>query len=635
LELKRKTQSIEDIIMLKTILGYTGRLLRVNLSDSKSTIDFLDESLLQKWVGGAALGINYIYQEVKPGIEWSDAENRLFLGTGPLGGTRIAGSGGVAVVTKGPLTNGMVSTQANGYFGAFLRFSGFDGMVVQGKSSSWVYLYIHDGHVEIKDAAHLVGQTTLDTEHLIKEELNKRDKQMSVISIGPAGENLVKFACLVSDGGHVASHNGVGAVMGSKKLKAIAVERGDNTIPLHDKESITRIRKELLDRVLSNPPSAGIHNEGTVGGVIGFNKGGALPVKNYTTGIFSIEPEKLAAYSCQNIRSVFQAKPNPCWACTATHCHTFVAPEGKYAGRILEEPEYEGMAAFSSIVGVDNFVDTVVLANEADRLGMDVNECGWIIAFTMECYEKHIITQNNTDGLEMIWGNSDAIMEMLNRIAKRQGFGDILAEGVMRAARKIGGEAVKMAIHTQKGNTPRGHDHRVMRFEQFDTSVSNLGTMEAHGQVPLKLLGIPESYDSFDPKVLPVVNAKIKGAMVFEDSLLTCRFQTSNQLDLMCQAVQAATGWDFDVTQAMEVGKRAVNLARMFNLQHGIDPKLDAPSLRYGSAPLDGPAAGRGVLPQWDEMLRIYYNSMGWDQTGKPLPQTLKDLKIDDVVRSQ
>jgi aldehyde:ferredoxin oxidoreductase len=617
---------------VQPIFGYTGKLLRINLSGGNSNIEPLDENILKKWVGGAALGIKYIYDEVKPGTEWSDAENRIFLGTGPLGGTRIAGSGGVAVVTKGPLTDGMVSTQANGYFGAFLRFSGFDGMIVQGIAPSWVYLYIHNGQVEVKDAAHLLGQTTSDTEHLIKKELNKKDNQMSVLSIGPAGENLVKFACMVADGGHVASHNGVGAVMGSKKLKAIAVEHGTNAIPVKDKESILNARQELLKRIMANPPAAGIHNEGTVGGVIGFGKAGALPVKNYTTGIYPIEPEKLANYSVQNIRTYFKAKPTPCWACTSTHCHQFQVPEGKYAGRIIEEPEYEGMAAFSSIVGIDNFIDTVVLSNEADRLGMDVNECGWVVGFTMECYEKRVITKKDTDGLEMTWGNADAVMALLNKVAHRQGFGDILAEGVMRAARKIGGEALKMAIHTQKGNTPRGHDHRVLRFEQFDTSVSNLGTMEAHGQAPLKLLGVPEPYDIFDPEVLPVVNAKIKGAMVFEDSLLTCRFQTGNQLDLMCQAVSAATGWDFDILQAMASGKRAVNLARIFNIKHGIDPKLDAPSLRYGSAPLDGPAAGRGVMPQWDKMLHNYYKAMGWDDTGKPLPQTLKDLGLEDII---
>jgi aldehyde:ferredoxin oxidoreductase len=386
--------------------------------------------------------------------------------------------------------------------------------------------------------------------------------------------------------------------------------------------------------VMSNPMQAGTYREGTVGGVVMSQKGGVLPVKNYTTGNFNIEPEKLANYSCPNIRETFNAKPNPCWACGAKHCHIFEAPaSSKYPGRIIEEPEYEGMAAFSSQVGITDMVSSVLLAGEADRLGIDVNECGWVFGFLMECYEKRILTKKDLDGLEMTWGNFDAIMEMLNKIAHRQGFGDVMAEGVMRAAKKIGGEALKFAVFTQKGNTPRGHDHRVLRFEQFETSVSNLGTLEAHSMPPFKLLGIQFPYDVFDPDVLPVVNAKIKGAMVFEDSLLTCRFQTDNQLDLMCQAVNAATGWDMDIPAALEVGKRAVNLARLFNINQGIDPKLDAPSLRYGSTPLDGPSVGRGVMPQWDRMLKNYYKAMGWDEnTGKPLPETLEKLGIGSVV---
>ncbi|MDD5701926.1 MAG: aldehyde ferredoxin oxidoreductase C-terminal domain-containing protein [Dehalococcoidales bacterium] len=616
------------------IYGYTGNLLRVDLSLKSSGTERFSEDLLKTYLGGAALGIKYIYDEVKPGTEWFDPENRLFLGAGPLSGTRLAGTGSVALVSKGAMTNGMSSTQANGFFGAFLRFSGFDAMIVQGQSPSWVYLYIHDGQVEIKDATHLLGQTTSDTERLIKEELDKRDRQMSVLSIGPAGENLVRFSCPVTDGGHVASHNGMGAVMGSKKLKAIAVARGASPVPVKDKDTVLRVRQELLDRVLAHPMNAGTYREGTVGGVVMSSKGGVLPVKNYTTGIYAIEPEKLAAYTAQNLRTVFQAKPSPCWACGAKHCHVFIAPEGKYAGRILEEPEYEGMAAFSSAVGVDDAVATVILANEADRLGMDVNECGWVCAFVMECYEKRLVTKNDLDGLEMTWGNSEALMEILQKTATRQGFGAILAEGVMRAAQKIGGEAVKFAVGTQKYNTPRGHDHRVLRFEQFDTSVSNLGTLESHSQAPFKLLGMPETYDAFDPDVLPFTVAKVKGAMVFEDSLVTCRFQTGNQLDLLCQAVNAVTGWEMDIPQAVTAGKRAVNLARIFNINHGIDPKLDAPSMRYGSAPLDGPAAGRGVMPQWDRMLRNYYGAMGWDEeTGIPLPDTLKKLDLDFAIQ--
>jgi aldehyde:ferredoxin oxidoreductase len=203
----------------------------------------------------------------------------------------------------------------------------------------------------------------------------------------------------------------------------------------------------------------------------------------------------------------------------------------------------------------------------------------------------------------------------------------------MRAAQQIGGEALNLAIHTQKGNTPRGHDHRAMWFELFDTCVSNLGTIEAHGaSVPYKLLGLSPLSDPFDPEAVSTIVAKSKGAMIFVDSLVTCRFQTLCQLDLLSQAVNAATGWDFDFQEAMTIGKRAVNLARVFNLRHGISAKLDAPSVRYGSTPVDGVVAGRGILEHWDNMLLNYYKHMGWDENGQPLPETLKKLGLDYVI---
>jgi aldehyde:ferredoxin oxidoreductase len=617
----------------RQISGYAGKIIRVDLTKGSVTPEALDEATLRKYVGGAALGMKYIYDEVSPSIEWSAPENRLFIGTGPLTGTRVGGSGAITVVTKGALTNGMASTQANGLFGAYLKFAGFDAIILQGAAPSWTYLHIHDGIAELKDAKHLVGKNTFEVDHLIREELHKGERDLSVLCIGPAGENLVRLACIFTDMGHMASHNGVGAVMGSKKLKAIAVERAKNTTPLKDREGVSRFAKEILTNTLNSPYGKTAFIEGTVGGVVMATKViGNLPIKNYTTSINTMTTEILDTYEFSNIRAKFKAKPNPCWACQAKHCHMMEITEGEYAGREFEEPEYEGMAAFSSLVGIDDVNTTVLLNTEVDRLGMDVNETGYLMAWLIECYEKRILTKEDTDGLEMTWGNGEAIMAMMNKTAKREGFGNVLAEGVMRAAQHVGGEAPKLAVHTQKGNSVRGHDHRVVWLEMFDTCVSNTGTLEAHTAAPFKLLGLSEAYDKFDPEVISTIDAKIKGAMIFEDSLVTCRFNTSTALDLLCQAVNAATGWNMDIPEAMAVGRRAVNLARAFNLRAGIPAKLDAPSMRYGSTPLDGLAAGRGIMPHWDNMLRNYYNLMGWDETGKPLPETLRNLGIDFVI---
>jgi aldehyde:ferredoxin oxidoreductase len=613
-------------------LGYTSRILRADLTDQRIESEVIDESTLRKSVGGASLGIKLMYDEVPPGVEWNDPGNRLFIGTGPLGGSRIEGSGSIAVVTKGALTNGIASSQANGFIGRNLKTAGFDAIVVQGASDQEVYLHVHDGTAELKDARHLAGKDTYSTETAIKKELQRGKGDSSVLSIGPAGENLVRFAVTFSDMGHVAAHNGVGAVMGSKKLKAVVVDRGKASIPVKEKE----VLKEVAARIKARVGDIMIYNlfsrVGTVGGVFDSRKAGILPVKNYTTSIYTIDQQNLDEYQVLRIRERFRARPASCWGCSSKHCHEMEIPEGKYAGRVLEEPEYECMASWSSLVGITEVDKSIALSNEVDLLGMDTNEAGWVIAWIMECYEKGLLTKHDLDGIEMKWGDDEAILAMLNKIARREGFGNILAEGVMRASQKIGGETTKLAIHTLKGNTPRSHDHRVMWYELFDTCVSNLGTLEAGSTPPFKVLGLPPMYDPFDPQAVSTVVAKVKGGMVFEDSMVTCRFKTGTQLDLLTQGVNAVTGWNMDFDEAMQVGRRAVNIARAFNLRHGIGAELDRPSVRYGSTPLDGVAASRGIMPHFAGMLRNYYNLMGWSEQGVPLPETLKNLSLENVI---
>ena len=603
------------------------------MTQQATKVEPLEEVFLRKYVGGATLGIRYIFDEVPPGTEWNAPENRLFIGSGPLGGTRVGGSGSIAVVTKGPLTNGMASTQANGFFGTFLRLSGYDGIILQGASPDWVYLYIHNGVAEFRNASHLIGKNTFEVDSIIKEELNKKERQASVLCIGPAGENLVKFACISADKGHIAAHNGVGAVMGSKKLKAIVVDRGSKAIPIKNKEALSELAKKILANTHADKFLEMTYRDGTVGGVPMSTKGGFVPTKNYTTSIHTMPPDLLETYSTENIRNRFNAKASPCWACSATHCGMMEVPDGEYKGRQFEEPEYEAMAACSSLVGVSDVTTTVVLASEIDRLGMDVNEAGYLLAWLIECYEKGILTREDTDGLEMTWGNGAALMTMLGKIARREGFGDVLAEGVMRAAQHVGKGSTEMAVHTMKGNSVRGHDHRVQWPELFSTSVSNVGTIETHKGAPYQALGLSPTFDTFDSEAVSTVEAKIKGAMLFEDSMVTCRFNTSCAVDLLCEAVNAATGWDMDFQEGMKVGKRAANLARVFNLRHGISAALDRPSTRYGSTPLDGVGVGKGIMPHWDKMLQNYYQLMGWSADGEPLPETLASLGLDDIIK--
>ncbi|MFA4835185.1 MAG: aldehyde ferredoxin oxidoreductase C-terminal domain-containing protein [Dehalococcoidia bacterium] len=623
--------------MKDRVCGYNGKLLRVDLTTGVATIETLDAADLRKYLGGTGLGVKILYDEVPPSVGCFDPENRLILASGPLGGTRIGGSGTYSVVTLGALTGGATTSQANGYFGAYLRFSGFDAMVVQGAASDWVYLYMHDGQAEIKDAKHLLGMDTFQTEEAIRKDLNKSGRELSVAAIGPAGENQVRFAMIESDRGHVAAHNGPGAVMGSKKLKGIAVSRSKSAIQIKDPQRLSAISGELLERLRSESYAGlDVYNWGTLQGIVIGQLVKILPVNNYQTSDWGISEEELKEWSEESIRGKFGGKKHPCWACQFNHCFSMKILDGPYAGKEVEEPEYEGLASCGPVIGNTDVAAAMVLIDDIDRLGMDVNETGWVISFVMECYQKGILTKQQLEGLEMTWGNVEAARALAGKIARREGIGDMLAEGVMRAAQKIGGEAPDMAIHTAKGNTPRTHDHRIMWYEMFDTCVSNCGTIETQAHM---LDHVPNASPRNNPvgigspDEVSAVVANSKGAMQFQDSLGICDFNGNTRMPLLAEAVNAATGWDMDAIEAMSIGRRAVNLTRLFNLKRGIGAELDRPSPRYGSTPVDGLAAGVGTQDVWNTMLEDYYGLMGWDkQTGIPLPETLEALGLAHLI---
>ncbi|MBI5966864.1 MAG: hypothetical protein HY882_03250, partial [Deltaproteobacteria bacterium] len=293
--------------------GYMGKILRVDLSAMQVREEEMDVKKLGKYVGGTGMGARYLFDEVPPGMEWNDPGNRLIFFSGPLGATRISGTGTFSVVTKGPMTNLAGSSQANGLFGAYLKFAGFDGFLVQGAAPDWVYLFIHDGKAQLRDARHLKGKGTFETEEILLKELGL-GRRGSVQCIGPAGENLIRFAMICGDGGHVVAHNGMGAVMGSKRLKAIVVARGQAEIPVKDKAAVERLARELHEDAKTKG-SKRIYEWGTGGGFSAAALGGWLPVKNYTTNLFP-EHER---FDGQYIRTHFKMKDNPCWACQLRH----------------------------------------------------------------------------------------------------------------------------------------------------------------------------------------------------------------------------------------------------------------------------------------------------------------------------
>ncbi|MDA8233760.1 MAG: aldehyde ferredoxin oxidoreductase family protein, partial [Clostridia bacterium] len=610
--------------------GYTGSMLRFDLTNNTFNTEIIAPEVLTKWIGGTGLGVKYVYDEVGPSINWDDPENRFVVATGPLAGTSVTGSGNFSVVTKGPMTGGISATQANGYFAAFLKFCGYDALIIEGQSSEWVYIYIDEDKVEIRPAAHLVGLDTVQTQDVLHQEFKLSPTQLSVFCIGPAGENLVKFACLVGDYGHVAAHNGVGAVLGAKKIKAIAVRRGKKKVKVFNPEALRETATKMNNAAKKTPAGKMCYEGGTNTAHPIMHNIGGLPVKNLTTNIFPEHQD----FSSQALRTNFEYKKKPCWGCDWNHCGRIKIKSGPFEGFETEEPEYEAMVAFGSLIGLTDPASSMVLADLADRLGMDVNETGWLVAWVMECYEKGYLKDNNLNGLKMTWGNFQSVKLLLEKISRRQGFGSLLAEGVKRAAKEIGGPALECAVYTEKGNTPRSHDHRALWTEFLDTCVSNTGTIECvGGGIDVSQHKLEPISDPFSWEQIAKQNAHLNGRRVYEDSLGVCRLTATEDINLTVSALKEATGIDFTPESVLKAGKRIVNLMRVFNLKNGLTAEHDWPSPRYASTPVDGPALGRSVGMIFAPMKERYYELMGWDKkTGQPLPETLRALDLADVI---
>lgn len=608
--------------------GYAGRVLHVDLTTGAHRIEPLDEATARRWVGGTGLGVKYLMELCRPGTAWDAPENPVIVATGPLAGTKVSGTGTISCVFKGPMTDGVGSTQANGYLGAFMRQNGFEAIVFTGRAEKPVYLLIKDGAVELRDASHLWGVDTWKVEDVLRGEHAMTEKGMSVFSIGSAGERKVRYAALVGDRGHVAAHNGVGAVLGVKNLKAIACARGKWPISTHDTPKLTSLIEPFFVAASENRTSS-LFQWGTGGGVSNAAIGGWLPVKNYTTSVFA-EHEQVSG---QFIRTKFKMKNNPCWACRMGCCKLVEVTEGPFKGTVGEEPEYEGLAAFGPQVGVTEAGAVVAMCNEVDAYGYDINEAGWVVGFAIEAFERGLITKEMLGGLEPRWGDVESIRALLRKIAYREDFGDVLAEGVKRAAEHLGGEALGIGVYTLKGNSPRSHDHRGRWAEMFDTCLSNTGTIEAtFGGIQTQRLGLPPQRDRFDHAEIASLSADFNGWHQFDDSLGVCRFCNTHAA-LAIDVLNAITGWDVDLEEAMTTGRRIVNAMRVFNFQHGLDPSLERPSPRYGSTPVDGPAAGLAIMPHWDGMVRTYRERMGWDAaTGRPTPEALRKVGLEELV---
>jgi aldehyde:ferredoxin oxidoreductase len=614
--------------------GYAGKILRVDLTDGRIWNETLTAEESRREVGAVGIGTRILWEEVPGHVGWDHPDNRLILGSGPLAGTPIWGTGTLTVMTKGALTNGATVTNAQGFFGANLKYCGYDAIVLQGQSEKWVYLYVNDDVVELRDASHLMGMDTWETQDTLQEEYGLPGHLMSVYGIGPAGENVVRFAVIEGDYGHVASKNGAGAVMGKKKLKCVAIARGTKAVHVYDSAGLYQAADMISHDLKTGVGASRTYNQGTVGGVAHSMGLGTVPVKNYTTNIFP-EKDRLEEWTAERLsETVPGRRGHQCSACGMKgHCHIVVIPSGPHKGKLVDEPEYEGMAGCGSQLGIVNPVEAMWLNTQVDKAGVDVNEYSWVTGWVMECYEKGYITKEQI-GLEMKWGDAEAAERLLQMIAQREGFGDLLAEGVKRAAEHVGGPALDCAIYINNGVTPMGHDHRARWSMMLDFSMSNDGTIESGGiMTHPEEFGLPATFDAFDPEMVGYVTAAGLGRRHFEDSLGTCHFTTRTYMSLICSALNAVTGWDYTKEEALAFGKRCSALMRVFNLRSGLGMAAEKPSERYWSTPVDGPAAGRSAKENWDVMVNAYYETYGLDgESGRPLPETLRRLGLEDII---
>ncbi len=612
--------------------GYAGQILRVDLSNERTWTEDFTPDMRRSYLGGVGLGAQILWEEIPEDVTWDHPENRLVMATGPLAGLPVWGSSGLTVVTRGAMTNGATNTQANGFFGANLKYSGYDAIVIQGRASRWVYLYIHDDTVELRDASDLLGKDTWETQDALQETLNLSGHQLSVYTSGVAGENQVRFAAIHGDYGHVASKNGCGAVMGNKQLKAVAIVRGTKALRVADPRGLFLAAEEISHDLQHNPSTRSLYEYGTLPGVSGLSRMGALPIKNYTTSVVP-EDVDMSKWTASGLREGFDHRGHQCNACGMHHCHAQVLPSGPHQGELVDEPEYEGWSGAGWAIGCTDPVAVSWLNTQIDRACVDVNEFGWLIGWVMECQEKGYITKEQLGGLEVKWGDAEAANKLLQMICRREGFGDILAEGVKRASEHVGGPAAECAIYTMKGDTPRGHDHRARWEEMLDTCTGSSGTLDSGPPVNQTEWGLPARINPFDPEAVAKVVGATRGRRHFEDSLGTCIFTTRTWVASICRALSAATGWDYTKEEAMQFGRRTAALMRIFNLRCGITPDYERPSKRYGSVPTDGPAKGQNIGANWDRLMDVWYETVGYDrQSGKPLPATLRELGLEHLI---
>ncbi len=618
--------------------GYRGRILRLDLSSGGKKVEEPGEIFYRHYLGGWSLIAHYLLKELKPGLDPLSQENKLIFAAGPITGAPIAGSGRSAVGGKSPLTGLFGEADVGGYWGAELKRAGYDAIIVEGRAKKPVYVWVHDDQVEIRDASHLWGRPTAPVQEEIQKELG--DPLIRVTQIGPAGERLVRFACVVNDLHHFAGRTGMGAVMGSKNLRAIAV-RAREPLPIADPEGLRAIAQWLLENYMDLAEE--LHKDGTAGGVEYLNKRGGLPTRNFQVGSF----EAAEAIAGSTMTDTILVGRKGCFSC-AIRCKRRVAADKPYqVDPIYGGPEYETVGALGSNCGIGDLV-AIAKGNElCNAYGLDTISTGMAIAFAMECFERGLLTSKDTGGLELTFGNAPAMLEMVGRIARREGLGDLLAEGTRRAAERMGPEAQRYALEV-KGQAIPMHEPRWKQGLGVGYALSPTGadhchnlhdsmyTKENRDMRQIRALGIlePLPVDDLSPAKVRLL-LYVTNWQILINSLGLCMFLPYD-FHQVRDILNAATGWNTSLWELLKAGERGQALARAFDIREGLTSDDDRLPRRFFEPLGPGTLSREGVALQEGkvkEAISTYYAMAGWDaSTGIPTWGKLEELDLGWVA---
>lgn len=620
--------------------GYNGKILRVDLSKRQVWTEEPGELIYRTYLGGAGLAAYYLLKELTKGVDPLSPDNMLVLTCSVITGTLVPGASRFTAAAKSPLTDGYGESEAGGWWGPELKRAGYDGIIIKGKASEPVYLWIHDEEVEVRDANNLWGMITGDSQKAIREELG--DDRARILQIGPGGEKLVRFACMVNELRHFNGRTGMGAVMGSKNLKAIAV-RGSGRLEVADETGIREVLKWLKENYQWKPGD--MHDMGTSRITQGLSEAGILPTHNFRDGSF----DKAADIGGQRMKETILARRGTCFACSVTCKREVEITEGQYrVSREYGGPEYETVASLGSLCDIGDLA-AISKGNElCNKYTLDTISTGAAIAFAMECYEDGILTIGDT-GIELEFGNADAMVKMVEMIGKREGLGDILAEGVMRAAEKIGKGAAKYALHV-KGlelpmHEPRGKRSLALAYSLSPTGADHMESphdvffelFNPEGKHPMALLGLLEPLDMLDTgpkKVRAFYYTKLLWDLY--NCIGICDFVgvpigplPVNQL---IKHVKAVTGWDTSLWELLKAGERSNIMMRVFNFREGFTSKDDTLPDRMFQELQNGPLKGEKIAKEdFEKMKALYYQMAGWDENGCPTEAKLAELGLEWV----